>query len=114
LSGHGFEFGRRDIGPRQQIVDPAVRVAVDDLGEDVGEIAERLDAVELAGLDQRGDDGPVLGATVGAGEQCIFPVERDRSAILPMSGRKLKFVTAGTRSSSISSPMSTKRRARSS
>src|SRR5687768_11366510 len=37
-------------------------MAVDDLGEDFGEVAERLDLVELAGLDEGGDDGPVFGA----------------------------------------------------
>lgn len=50
FSGHGLEFRRPDVGPRQEIVDLAVRVAVDDSGENVGEVAHRLDAVELAGL----------------------------------------------------------------
>lgn len=50
FSGHGLEFVRGDVGPGQQLVDLPVGVSVDDLGEDVGEIAERLDAVELAGL----------------------------------------------------------------
>lgn len=52
------------VGPGQQIVDLAVRMAVDDPGEYVGEIAEWLDAIEFAGFDQRGDDGPVFGAGV--------------------------------------------------
>ena len=38
----------------------------------------RLDADELAGLDQRGDDGPMLAAAVGAREECVFAVQRDR------------------------------------
>ena len=67
------------IGPGQQLVDPAVGMAVDDLGDDVGEIGLRIDAAEFAGLDQRGDDGPVLAAAVGAGEQRVLAVERDRS-----------------------------------
>jgi len=79
LSGHGLEFGGGDVGPGQEIVDPPVRVAVDDPGDDVGEIGEWLDAVELAGLDQRGNDGPMLSTAVGAGEQRIFAVERDRA-----------------------------------
>ena len=53
-------------------------MAVDDPGDDVGEIGLRVDAVELAGLDQRSDDGPVLGAAVGAGEQSVLAIERDR------------------------------------
>ena len=50
-------------------------MAVDDAGDDVGEVGVRLDAVELAGLDERGDDGPMLGAAVGAGEQRVLAVE---------------------------------------
>ena len=37
----------------------------------------RVYVVELAGLDQRGDDGPVLAASVGSGEQCILAIESD-------------------------------------
>lgn len=49
-----------------------------DPGDDVGEISLGLDAAELAGFDERGDDGPVLGAAVGAGEQGILAGEHDR------------------------------------
>jgi hypothetical protein len=41
--------------PWQEIADPAVGVALDDPGEDIGEIAERLDTVKFAGFDQRSD-----------------------------------------------------------
>jgi hypothetical protein len=34
------------------LVDLAVRMTVDDPGEDVGEVAKRIDIVQLAGLDQ--------------------------------------------------------------
>ena len=68
-----------DVGPWQQIVDLAVEMAVDDLGEHVGEIGVRIDAVELAGLDQRGDDRPVFPAAVGAGEERILAIEGDRA-----------------------------------
>ena len=54
-------------------------MAVDDLGDDVGQIGLRIDVTELAGLDQRSDDGPVLAAAVGAGKERVLPVERDRS-----------------------------------
>ena len=67
------------MGPGKQLVDLAVRMAVDDPGEDVGEVGKRVDVVQLAGFDQRRDSGPMLGATVGAREQRIFPVERDRA-----------------------------------
>jgi hypothetical protein len=34
----------------------AVEMAVDDLGERIGELDVRIDAIELAGFDQRGGD----------------------------------------------------------
>ncbi len=80
FSGHGLEFGIRDVGPGQELVDAAIGMAVDDPGEDVGEVTERLDAVELAGLDQRGDDGPVLGAAVGAETSCTTGSVRGAAA----------------------------------
>ena len=65
------------IGPRKQLIDVAVWMAVDDPGEGIGQIGKRIDVAQLTGLDQRGDDGPVLGAAVGACEQRILPVERN-------------------------------------
>ncbi len=35
-------------------------------------LVERIDVVQLAGFDQRSDDGAVLGAAVGACEERIF------------------------------------------
>ena len=54
-------------------------MTVGDPGENIREIAEGIDVVEFAGLDQRCDRCPVLGAAVGAREQGIFPVQRDRA-----------------------------------
>jgi hypothetical protein len=54
-------------------------VTIDDAREDVGQIRERVDVVQLAGLDQGRDDGPMFGASVRAGEQRVFPIERDRA-----------------------------------
>lgn len=62
--GYDLKVWLCDVGPWQEIVDPAVGITVDDPGEHLGEIAEWLDFVELAGLDQRSYDGPVLGAAV--------------------------------------------------
>ena len=39
-------------------------MAVDETSEHVGEVGVRIDAVQLAALDQRGEDGPVLGTLV--------------------------------------------------
>ena len=52
---------------------------VDDPGEAVSQVAERIDVIQLTGFDQTGDDCPVLGAAIGACDQRIFPVERDRT-----------------------------------
>jgi hypothetical protein len=49
-------------------------VAVNELGDDVGEVGVGVGADELAGLNQRRDDGPVVAAAVGAGEESIFSV----------------------------------------
>jgi len=53
-------------------------MAVDDPDEGIGQIGKRIDVIQLTGFDQRGDDGPVLGAAVGACEQRILTVERNR------------------------------------
>jgi len=52
--------------------------AVDDAGYDVGEIGLGIDAGQLAGLDERGDGGPVLGTAIGAGEECVLAFESQR------------------------------------
>jgi len=52
LSGHGFEAAGRGVNPGHEILDVGLRVAVDDLGDDVREIVLGIDLVEFAGLDQ--------------------------------------------------------------
>ena len=54
-------------------------MTVDDAGDDVGEVTERIDTKQLAGFDQRGDDRPVLSAAIRAGEQGVLAVERQRA-----------------------------------
>ena len=49
------------------------------LGERFGQPGVRVDASDLAVLDQRGDDCPVVAALVGAREQGILAVEGQRS-----------------------------------
>ena len=87
----------RSIGPRQQLIDIAVGVTIDDTCKNLGQIREPVDVVQLAGLDQGRDGGPMLGASVGTREQRVLPAERNHPFILPMSGRKWKFTTDGTR-----------------
>ena len=48
-------------------------------GERLGQPALRVDAGELAVLDERGDHRPVVTAFVGTGEQGILPVECKRA-----------------------------------
>ena len=75
--GHCLEVGDRGVGAGQEFVDVAVGMAVDDPGDDVGEVGLRIDGVEFAGFDQRGDDRPVLATAVGAGEERILTIEGD-------------------------------------
>ena len=70
-------------------------MAVDDLREDVGHLGLRIDVVELAGLDERGDDRPVLSPAVGTREERVLAIERHHPFILPMSGRSWKSTTDG-------------------
>jgi len=54
-------------------------VAIDDPGARVDQVGKLLNVIQLTGFDQRGDDAPGLGATVGAAEQHVFPIGRDRT-----------------------------------
>lgn len=51
-------------------------MAVGETGERRGQPCVRVDACELAVLDQRGDHRPVVAVLVGAGGQRVFAVER--------------------------------------
>lgn len=59
------------------------------------EIGERLDGVDLGGLDQGCDAAPCLAPLVMTGEQCVFPVQSQFPFILPMSGRFIEFIIDG-------------------
>ena len=50
-------------------------MAVDDLHEDVGHIGLRIDAIDFAGLDKRGNDRPVLSPAIGTREESVLPIE---------------------------------------
>lgn len=54
-------------------------MTVYDPRKDICQIPERIDVVQLAGLDQGRDGGPMLGASVGTREQRVLPAERDRA-----------------------------------
>lgn len=48
---------------------------IDDSRQYVGEVGLRIDAVEFASLDERGDDRPMLAAAVRAGKEGILAIE---------------------------------------
>jgi len=57
----------------------------------------RIDAVQLAGLDQQRQTAPVFGSLVAACERAVLSRQGDCGVILPMSGRKSLSTTDGTR-----------------
>ena len=69
FSGHG--------GPGHEVADGIGVMTSGEARERVGQPGRRIDAVEFAALDERGDDGPVVAAFVGAGEQGVFAVQRE-------------------------------------
>jgi len=87
---HGF-----GVIPRQQFVDVGLFVSLGDSCQGTGQIAMRLDPVELAGFDQRCDDGPVLCAIIMSGEERVFAIQGQFPFILPMSGRFTGFIING-------------------
>src|SRR6202161_2397598 len=65
--------------PWHEFVDARCGPEVDELVEDVGDVGLRLDVVELAGLDQRRDAGPVFGPLVMTSEERVLAIENDRA-----------------------------------
>jgi hypothetical protein len=53
--------------------------------------------VQLCRFDQRSNTRPVDRALIVAGKKAVFAIECNRPFILPMSGRKWKFITGGIR-----------------
>lgn len=60
--------------PRQKLLDLALLVAVDDGGERGSQIGQRIDSIELAGLNQRGDYRPVVKSRSGC--SCVSQAHR--------------------------------------
>ena len=92
------------IIPRQQLIDPALPVTVDDGSERGGQVGQRIDRIELTGLDERCDGRPVLCSGIVARKERVFPVQCSSPFILPMSAMKSRFITAGIRISAIRFP----------
>lgn len=54
-------------------------MAVDNSGDDVGEVGLRVDVVEPASLNDRGDDCPMFSSAIGAGKERILAIEGNRT-----------------------------------
>ena len=67
-----------------------------DSAQYVGEPGLRVDAVELGGGDQGVDRCGALATAVGTSEQPRPTPECNRPVILPISGRRSRFIIAGT------------------
>lgn len=65
--------------------------------EHVGQIGLRIDAVHLGRLDDRHGTRQGLRAGVSASEEPIFSSDSNLPNILPISGKKSRSITAGTR-----------------
>src|SRR5215467_13817535 len=66
-------------GPRHELVETRSRPEIDQPGENIGQISLRVDATEFAGLDERGDAGPILRALIMPGEERILAIENNRA-----------------------------------
>ena len=64
-------------GPGHELVEARGWPEIDELGEHVGEIGLRIDAVQFAGLDEGGDRCPVLRPLIVACEERVFSIEHN-------------------------------------
>lgn len=53
-------------------------VAIDDIDKRAGNPSERIDGIEFAGFDERGDGRPVNSPGIVSGEECILAIESYR------------------------------------
>src|SRR6266511_5300912 len=83
--------------PGEQVAS-AIDGVVGDAAQHITQVGFGVEAVEFGGFDQAIEGGGAITAGVGPGKKIVLPAEGNRPVILPMSGRKLKFVTAGTHS----------------
>src|SRR3954469_8810402 len=72
LDGSGC-FGGPD--PGQQFAEAAVGPVINELGQHVEQVGLRIDAVQFASLDQRGEHRPIFRPFVAAGEEWILAIK---------------------------------------
>ena len=75
LSVSGSVYRRAVVVPRQEFNDPALLVAADDGGECRRQVGLRIDGIELAGLDERSDNRPVLCSGIMPRKKCVLAIE---------------------------------------
>lgn len=66
------------IIPLQKLIDATLPVTVDDGGERRSQLGQRIDGIEFAGFDQRGNCRPVLCSRVMACKERVLPIESNR------------------------------------
>ena len=89
--------GRRAHLPGHQLVDPVDRMTLGDLCQGIVEIGFRVDAVELCRLNEGVYGCRANTAGIRTGEEKILSPQGNRGAILPISAKKWRSITAGTR-----------------
>ena len=81
---------------RQQLADAAGRLRGQPL-ENVLQVRMRFVPIEFGGLDQAQDRGSAFAGLLRTHEKPIPATDGNHRVILPMSGKKLRSSTAGTR-----------------
>ncbi len=59
-------------------MDQALFVAVDDGSERAGQVGKRINGIEFAAFNERGNDRPILSPSIMAREERAFAIERNR------------------------------------
>ena len=83
-------------GPRKEFVEAIVGPEIDQAGEDISEPSLGINAGQFGCFDERGEDGPIFGAVIVAGEESILACQSHHPFILPMSGKSWKSTTGVT------------------
>ena len=82
-------------GPWHQLGQPRARPALGQPVDDVGEIGLRVEPAKLGRLDDGVNRRRAPAAFVAAQKQEVFPRDRNRAAIVPMSGKMSSCTIAG-------------------
>ena len=63
------------IIPRKKFLDPVLLVAIDDGGERAGQVGQRINTIEFASFNERGNGRPVLCSRVMSCKECVLAIE---------------------------------------